>query len=57
MANIFFGSRRAVPDIRALFEADNKCADEIFINLPNQSERDSLADLLAADETLGFLPP
>ena len=49
-----FGSRRVVPDIRALFEAENKCADEIFINLPNESERDSLADLLAADETLGF---
>ena len=49
-----FSSRRLVPDIRALFEVENKCADEIFINLPNESERDSLADLLAADETLGF---
>ena len=54
VGDYIFGSRRVVPDIRALFEAENKCADEIFINLPNESERDSLADLLAADETLGF---
>ena len=54
VGDYIFGSRRVVPDIRALFEAENKCADEIFINLPNESERDSLADLLARMKRSAF---
>lgn len=54
VGDYIFGSRKLVPDICALFESEKKCADEIFINLPCEEERNLLASYLSSDSSLDF---